>query len=95
MTKSKSFLITGAAGFIGFHLAQALHARGDSVVGYDNFNAYYTPALKRLREAELSKLRIPVVNGDICDYNHLLDTVHTHKVDHLVHLAAQAGVRYS
>lgn len=91
----KHVLVTGIAGFIGFHLAKALHARGDVVLGLDNFNDYYDPMLKRARADELKKLDIQVVEGDLCD-GKLLDTLVTqHQVTHLVNLAAQAGVRYS
>ncbi|MCE5316366.1 MAG: NAD-dependent epimerase/dehydratase family protein, partial [Parachlamydia sp.] len=88
-----NIFITGAAGFIGFHLALALKARGDHVVGFDNFNDYYTPALKRSRARELALSGIVVIEGDICDYPTLLETARGS--DHFVHLAAQAGVRYS
>src|SRR5262245_54912849 len=91
----KNILVTGAAGFVGFHLALALHARGDRVVGYDNFNDYYTPALKRSRAQELAKKQIEVIEGDICHQDHLLKSVRMHSVTRLVHLAAQPGVRYS
>lgn len=85
--------ITGAAGFIGFHLALALKARGDGVVGFDNFNDYYTPVLKRSRARKLAQSGIEVIEGDICDYQHLLESAK--ECAHVVHLAAQAGVRYS
>lgn len=91
----KRVFVTGAAGFIGFHLARRLHARGDAVVGYDNFNAYYDPALKRAREQELKKLGIEVIEGEIGDSQHLQSAIQAHQTSHLVHLAAQAGVRYS
>jgi UDP-glucuronate 4-epimerase len=87
--------ITGAAGFIGFHLAQRLAKRGDQVVGYDNFNDYYLPELKRQREAILAKQGIKVITGDICDVDALQCAIEQHQTTHLVHLAAQAGVRYS
>lgn len=85
--------ITGAAGFIGFHLALALKARGDRVIGFDNFNDYYSPVLKRSRARELALAGIEVVEGDICDYPRLLESIE--ECGHFVHLAAQAGVRYS
>ncbi len=91
----KNVFITGVAGFIGFHLARHLQGRGDRVIGYDNFNDYYLPKLKRDRAAELAKLGITVIEGDICDAKTLKEAVLTDGTTHLVHLAAQAGVRYS
>ena len=92
---TKTLFITGAAGFIGFHLAIAAKKRGDRVVGLDNFNTYYDPKLKEARARELEKLGVEIVRGDICDYPLLQSTVEQHKVTHIAHLAAQAGVRYS
>ncbi len=92
---SKKILITGAAGFVGYHLSQKLYARGDSVIGYDNFNDYYTPQLKRDRELELKKAGIQVIEADINDTASLHRVMETHKITHIAHLAAQAGVRYS
>lgn len=91
----KTVFITGAAGFIGFHLACQLALRGDKVVGYDNFNDYYTPQLKRMRMQELQKQGISIIEGDICDAATLNESIKKHHTTHLVHLAAQAGVRYS
>lgn len=91
----KTILLTGAAGFIGFHLAQALHARGDRVIGYDNFNGYYDVSLKRARTALLQKLGIEVIEGDLCDATKLHDVMRELKPSHVAHMAAQAGVRYS
>lgn len=91
----KNVFITGVAGFIGFHLARHLQGRGDRVIGYDNFDDYYLPKLKRDRAAELAKLGITVIEGDICDAKTLKEAVLTDGTTHLVHLAAQAGVRYS
>jgi UDP-glucuronate 4-epimerase len=89
-------LVTGAAGFIGMHVAQRLVARGDVVVGIDNLNAYYDPALKQARLAQLAGLAafrfetLDVVDGAA------LDALFAHeRFDRVVHLAAQAGVRYS
>lgn len=93
--KKQRVLITGAAGFIGFHLASHLHGRGDAVVGYDNFNDYYTPQLKRDRAQLLKKEGIEVVEGAICDADQLQQVIATFRPTHVVHLAAQAGVRYS
>lgn len=91
----KNILITGAAGFIGFHLADHLIERGDHVVGYDNFNDYYAPQLKRDRADILKKKGIAIVEGDINDIVLLNSTLEKNRITHIVHLAAQAGVRYS
>lgn len=91
----KSILVTGAAGFIGYHLAGALHARGDAVVGFDNFNTYYSEELKRARATDLAKRGITVLEGDICDMDTLARVVRERNITHIAHLAAQAGVRYS
>jgi UDP-glucuronate 4-epimerase len=91
----KNVFITGAAGFIGFHLAKFLHNRGDHVLGFDNFNDYYSPKLKQDRAEILRKQGITIVKGDICDLPLLQSTIETHKTSHIVNLAAQAGVRYS
>ena len=93
--KNKRILITGAAGFIGYHLSQHLKARGDFVIGLDNFNDYYTPTLKHDRAKQLKKNGIRVVEGDILNSSVLEELVNEHHVTHLVHLGAQAGVRYS
>ena len=90
-----NIFITGIAGFIGFHVAQALRKRGDTVVGCDNFNAYYDPKLKRDRAALLEKQGIKVVEADICDAALLDKLVVENKISHFLHLAAQAGVRHS
>lgn len=91
----KKILVTGAAGFIGFHLSQYLKDRGDIVIGYDNFNDYYSIQLKEKRASGLRNKGIEVVAGDICDAPRLNETIKKHKISHFVHLAAQAGVRYS
>lgn len=92
---SKKIFITGSAGFIGFHLARTLASRGDEVVGFDNFNSYYTPRLKRERAKILLDQGIRITEGDICDKAGLERAIKEHKTTHIVHLAAQAGVRYS
>jgi UDP-glucuronate 4-epimerase len=91
----RNIFITGAAGFIGFHAALDLQQRGDHVIGYDNFNAYYDPQLKRNRSAELAKRGIVVLEGDLLDRTSLQRTIERHQTTHILHLAAQAGVRYS
>ena len=86
--------ITGIAGFIGFHVAQALRKRGNAVVGCDNFNDYYDPKLKRDRAALLEGQGIQVLDLDIRSPS-LEKLILEHKITHFVHLAAQAGVRHS
>jgi len=93
--RNKNVFITGAAGFIGSHLAKRLKERGDKVVGFDNFNAYYDPRLKHDRAVRLAKIEIPVIAGDIADRSTLETLIAEHEITHFVHLAAQAGVRYS
>jgi UDP-glucuronate 4-epimerase len=88
-------LITGAAGFIGFHLARALKARGTFVLGLDNFNTYYDPRLKITREQILLRDGIEILHADIRDTLLLKKLISEHKITHFVHLAAQAGVRHS
>ena len=89
-------LVTGAAGFIGFHVARALLDRGDTVTGVDNLNDYYDPGLKRDRLTELS--HYPAFSFKRChiaDVDALSDIFSEARPDRVVHLAAQAGVRYS
>lgn len=89
-------LVTGSAGFIGYSLCEALLARGEAVVGYDNFNSYYDPVLKEVRTQRLnSRDGFSLVRGDVADADALEALFATHKPDRVVHLAAQAGVRYS
>lgn len=89
-------LVTGAAGFIGMHVVQRLVARGDSVVGIDNLNAYYEPALKQARLAQLASLpTFRFEKLDIVDGAAIEALFAREKFDGVVHLAAQAGVRYS
>ncbi len=89
-------LVTGAAGFIGMHVSQLLLARGDRVVGLDNLNDYYSPQLKRDRLARLTpSAAFEFVHMDVADRPGLASLFAEHKFDRVVHLAAQAGVRYS
>lgn len=89
-------LVTGAAGFIGFHVAQALCSRGDQVVGIDNLNDYYDVALKQDRLALLNSLdNFEFKQLDIANRDGLSALFDECQFDRVVHLAAQAGVRYS
>jgi UDP-glucuronate 4-epimerase len=89
-------LVTGAAGFIGYFTAKRLLERGDTVVGFDNFNSYYDPRLKRARAKQLSGFEaFRMVEGNLEDREVVSSTFGEHKFDKVVHLAAQAGVRYS
>jgi UDP-glucuronate 4-epimerase len=89
-------LVTGAAGFIGFHVAQRLLRSGCDVVGVDNMNAYYDPALKESRRAELVKSnRLRFVKLELADRNVVARLFKEHRFPRVVHLAAQAGVRHS
>lgn len=95
--ESSSILVTGAAGFIGSHLVRHLYTTGfKNVIGLDTFNAYYSPALKRERAHNLLVNHgVTVVDGDVCDADMLRLLFEKYKFTHIVHLAAQAGVRYS
>ena len=89
-------LVTGAAGFIGFHVARALLARGDTVVGFDNVNDYYDPTLKEARLALLRKEPgFAFVKGGLEDEAAVRKLFSGKPFDRVIHLAAQAGVRYS
>ncbi|PKA54466.1 UDP-glucuronate 4-epimerase 6 [Apostasia shenzhenica] len=90
-----SVLVTGAAGFVGFHCSLVLKKRGDGVVGLDNFNSYYDPSLKRARQYLLARHGVLIVAGDINDSSLLAKLFALHPFSHILHLAAQAGVRYA
>ncbi|HEY1121903.1 MAG TPA: GDP-mannose 4,6-dehydratase, partial [Haloferula sp.] len=94
-------LVTGNAGFIGFHTARRLLERGNEVVGFDNVNDYYDPSLK---EARLEILRetarqtgspYTFIRANLADRGAVEACFAEHKLDRVIHLAAQAGVRYS
>lgn len=90
------FLVTGAAGFIGFHTAKFLLARGDEVVGLDNLNNYYDPALKRARLSKLSGQKgFSFYETDLADRVGIEKIFKVDAPRRVIHLAAQAGVRYS
>ena len=90
-------LVTGAAGFIGYHVAEALIARGESVLGFDRVDAYYDPALKEARLARLARhgSAFRLLRGDLADDAAIGAAVGAPGIDRVVHLAAQAGVRHS
>jgi UDP-glucuronate 4-epimerase len=89
-------LVTGAAGFIGYHVCERLLARGDEVIGLDNLNAYYDPALKRAR---LDRLRrhgnFRFAQSELADQDAINALFRNERFAHVIHLAAQPGVRYS
>lgn len=94
-------LVTGAAGFIGFHLSTRLLEQGTPVVGFDNVNPYYDPSLKRARIAQLhanserTRTNWQLIEADLEDRQAVEAAFETHKPSKVVNLAAQAGVRYS
>jgi UDP-glucuronate 4-epimerase len=88
-------LVTGAAGFIGMHCAQRLLARGDKVLGIDNLSPYYSVKLKKDRLAQLEHPRFSFTRLDLADADALREAFKRHKPGRVLHLAAQAGVRYS
>ena len=96
-----TILITGAAGFIGFHLSRRLLQQGTPVVGFDNVNAYYDPSLKRARIAQLEQVAAKtntsfcLVEADLENDSAVKSAFAQHKPTKVVNLAAQAGVRYS
>ena len=93
---SKVYMITGAAGFIGFHLAKALLEKGATVIGIDNMNDYYEVSLKEYRLAILSGFsQYYFVKADIADRDAVFELFKQYKPHVVVNLAAQAGVRYS
>ncbi len=90
------YLITGSAGFIGFHVSKKLLDRGDIVIGVDNLNDYYDPKLKEDRLNILKKYEyFTFYKVDISDYDSLKEIFEKHKIDKVFNPAAQAGVRYS
>lgn len=92
----KKVLITGAAGFIGFHLAKKLLQQGASVIGFDNLNDYYDVALKQARLAVLAEYpEFTFLKGDLADKQAVDNLFRETRPDIVINLAAQAGVRYS
>ncbi|GEP02700.1 NAD-dependent epimerase/dehydratase family protein [Methylobacterium oxalidis] len=91
-----TILVTGAAGFIGFHVAMRLSARGERVLGVDDFNDYYEQELKIARAGRLSRdAHVDIRRVDVANPSAIRDLMAVEDVDRVIHLAAQAGVRYS
>lgn len=96
MMSKRKVLVTGAAGFIGFHLSKKLCSLGYTVVGYDNLNDYYDVALKKSRLVILqAEDSFEFIQGDLTDSAAINDLFKKHSIEFVVNLAAQAGVRYS
>jgi UDP-glucuronate 4-epimerase len=94
--KNKTILVTGSAGFIGFHTAKKLLEMGVFVIGLDNFNDYYDPNLKEARNKILEQnSNYKLYRGDLSDETFINKVFKESKIDKVCHLAAQAGVRYS
>jgi len=92
----QTILVTGAAGFVGFHVARRLLAEGRTVMGVDNLNAYYDPALKQARLDILrSEQGFTFERIDLADRGSMAALFAQHRFSRVIHLAAQAGVRYS
>ena len=96
-----SILITGAAGFIGYHLSYRLLQQGESVIGYDNLNPYYDPSLKRARVGRLKEIAersgsvFELIQADLEDHAAIQSVFSRYQPERVVNLAAQAGVRHS
>ena len=89
-------LVTGSAGFIGFHVCMALLKEGYEVIGVDNYNSYYSPLIKEMRTAEIRQRypRFRQIHTDL-SFEYGLEPLEKTEIDAVIHLAAQAGVRYS
>ena len=91
-----TIILTGAAGFIGFHVARSLLERGENIIGIDNLNAYYEVSLKQARLEQLKNSKNFVFkHTDIANIDGINDIFEKHNAEKVIHLAAQAGVRYS
>ncbi|MFD1803406.1 NAD-dependent epimerase [Mixta tenebrionis] len=90
-----NYLVTGAAGFIGFHVTQRLLSAGHQVVGLDNLNDYYDVNLKRARLNEITSADFTFIEADLADRAAMASLFTQHRFQRVIHLGAQAGVRYS
>ncbi|GLR09183.1 protein CapI [Mixta theicola] len=90
-----NYLVTGAAGFIGFHVTQRLLSAGHQVVGLDNLNDYYDVNLKRARLNQITSSDFTFVEGDLSDRDAIASLFAQQRFQRVIHLGAQAGVRYS
>ena len=88
-------LVTGGAGFIGMHTSLRLRAEGHHIVAYDNLNSYYSLTLKKARLTRLTEQGVHFVHSDVCNTTALASVLDEHHIDRVIHLSAQAGVRYS
>lgn len=94
--KNKCYLVTGGAGFIGFHLSKRLLEQGSRVIGFDNMNDYYEVSLKEARLEQLKEYdNYSFIKGDLADKEAVFSLFEGEKPDIVINLAAQAGVRYS
>jgi len=88
-------MVTGGAGFVGMHTSLRLRSQGHYVVAFDNLNTYYSPALKNARVQNITAEGVDFVEGDVCDASKIESILIEHQINKVIHLAAQAGVRYS
>ena len=96
LDRNKVILVTGAAGFIGFHISKQLLEKGVKIIGYDNINEYYDVRLKYARLDILNQYEdFTFIKGDLADKDKVNDLFETYRPEIVVNLAAQAGVRYS
>jgi UDP-glucuronate 4-epimerase len=95
MTRSAPILVTGVAGFIGFHLANRLLREGRNVIGVDSLTSYYSTRLKKDRLAQLDHPNFRFIHLDLADHDAVMALFADIKPRKVIHLAAQAGVRYS
>lgn len=95
MNKKETILVTGAAGFIGFHTAKKLLEMGKKIIGVDNLNDYYDVRLKKERLKLLKHKNFTFIKLDFANKKQFFSKLKKHKIDKIIHLGAQAGVRYS